>query len=89
MEKGGNKHKAEIFQVVLRQFWRGFDIAALAAILSLGLASRVQATYFQSDAAGNYLDKGWYYLLDYGQYYYLDKGQYNLRGERYKINEQS
>jgi len=80
MEKGGNKHKAEIFQVVVRQFWRGFDIAALAAILSLGLAGKVRATYLNSDVSGDYIDRGWYYLLDDGQYYYLDRGQYNLLG---------
>ena len=80
MEKGGNKHKAEIFQVVVRQFWRGFDIAALAAILSLGLAGKVRATYLDSDGAGDYLDRGWYYLLDGGQYYYLERTQYNLLG---------
>ena len=31
--------------------------------------------------AGDYLDRGWYYLLDEGQYQYLDRGQYNLLGE--------
>jgi len=49
-------------------------------VASLGLANRVNATYFHSDVAGDYLDRGWYYLLDVGQYYYLDRGQYNLMG---------
>jgi len=63
---------------------RGLSIAGLAAIASLGLADRVHATYFYSDSArasaGDYIDRGWYYLLDAGQYYYLDRGQYNLMG---------
>jgi len=73
--------RVDIFHVIAQRLIRGIGIAGLAAILSLGLANRVQATYLHSDGAGDYLDKGWYYLLDYGQYYYLDKGQYNLRGE--------
>ncbi len=81
MEKGENKHKAETIQVIAQHFMRGFRIAGLAAILSLVLAGKVHATYLHSDGAGDYLDRGWYYLLDYGQYSYLDKGQYNLRGE--------
>jgi len=46
----------------------------LAIVASLGLAGRVNATYFYSNNAGDYLDRGWYYLLDDGQYYYLDRG---------------
>ena len=37
-------------------------------------------TYAECYNAGDYLDRGWYYLLDDGQYYYLDRGQYNLLG---------
>ena len=82
--------KVEIFQAVAQRFIRGFGITGLAAITSLVLAGRVNATYLHSDHApayaerynaGNYLDRGWYYLLDDGQYYYLDRGQYNLMGE--------
>jgi len=59
-------------------------------VASLGLAGRVRATYLHLDSApayaercnaGDYIDRGWYYLLDEGQYYYLDRGQYNLLGE--------
>jgi len=87
MEKGENKHKAEIFQAVAQRFIRGFGIVGLAAILSLGLANRVNATFLHSGptyaecyTTRDYLDIGWYYLLDVGQYYYLDRGQYNLLG---------
>ena len=73
--------RVEIFQAVAQRFIRGFGIAGLAAIVSLGLVDRVNATYLHSDVAGDYLDRGWYYLLDDGQYYYLDRGQYNLLGE--------
>jgi len=59
----------------------GFGIAGLAAITSLGLADRVNATYLHSDRAGDYIDREWYHLLDEGQYQYLDRGQYNLLGE--------
>lgn len=72
--------KGEIFQVIAQRVIRGFSIAGLAAIVSLGLVDRVNATYFHWDGAGNYLDIGCYYLLDDGQYYYLDRGQYNLLG---------
>jgi len=68
---------------VAQHFLRGLGIGVLGIIASLGLADRVNATYLHSDCApaGDYLDRGWYYLLDDGQYYYLDKGQYNLLGE--------
>jgi hypothetical protein len=62
------------------RFLRGLGIVGLAIVVSLGLAGRVNATYLHSDSAGDYLDRGWYYLLDDGQYYYLDRGQYNLLG---------
>ncbi len=63
----------------------------LAAIASLGLAGRVNATsvdldgahapaYAENFNAGDYIDREWYYLLDEGQYQYLDSGQYNLLG---------
>ena len=69
-------------RAVAQRFIRGFGIAGLAAIASLGLASRVNATSFDLDGApaGDYIDREWYYLLDEGQYYYLDNGQYNLMG---------
>ncbi len=83
-----DSHTAEIFQAVQavkQHLVRGLGIGVLAIVASLGLASRVNATYFYSDgghgSAGDYLVRGWYYLLDDGQYYYLDKGQYNLLGE--------
>jgi len=68
---------------VTHRFVRVLGIVGLAIVASLGLADRVNATYFHSDCApaGDYLDRGWYYLLDDGQYYYLDRGQYNLLGE--------
>jgi len=51
---------------VIHRFLRGLVIGGLAAIASLGLADRANATYFHSDfaPAGDYLDRGWYYLLD-------------------------
>ena len=73
---------------VTQRFLRG--IVGLAIVASLGLAGRVHATYLHVDFApayaerynaGDYLDRGWYYLLDDGQYCYLDRGQYNLLGE--------
>ena len=73
-------------RAVAQRFIRGFGIAGLAAIAFLGLADRVNATYFDLDGAraptkaGDYIDREWYYLLDDGQYYYLDRGQYNLMG---------
>jgi len=71
-----------MYQVVAQRFIRTLGIAGLAAIAILFLAGRVNATYLYSDCApsGDYLDRGWYYLLDEGQYYYLDSGQYNLLG---------
>jgi len=75
---------------VTNRFLRGLGIGGLAVIASLGLVDRVDATYFHSDGApayaerhnaGDYLDRGWYYLLDGGQYHYLDRGQYELMGE--------
>lgn len=68
---------------ITHRFLRVLGIGGLAAIASLGLADRVDATYFHSDgaSAGDYIDREWYYLLDEGQYYYLDRGQYNLLGE--------
>ena len=72
---------------VTHRFLRGLGIGGLTAIAFLGLANRVNATYFDLDGAraptkaGDYLDRGWYYLLDDGQYRYLDRGQYNLMGE--------
>ena len=68
-------------RAVTHRFLRGLGIGGLSIIVSLGLADRVDATYFHSDNAGDYLDRGWYYLLDDGQYYYLDRGQYNLMGD--------
>ena len=62
---------------VTHRFLRGLGIGGLATIASLGLASRVHATYFHSDGAptyaecykaGDYIDRNWYYLLDEGQY---------------------
>ena len=70
-----------IAEGITNRFLRGLVIVGLAIVASLGLAGRVYATYLHSDSAGDYLDRGWYYLLDDGQYYYLDKGQYNLLGE--------
>jgi len=78
-------------RAVTYRFLRGLGIGGLAAIASLVLADRVNATYFHIDGAraptyavrynaGDYLDRGWYYLLDDGQYYFLDRGQYNLLG---------
>ncbi len=68
---------------ITHRFLRVIGIGGLAAIASLGLASRVNATSFDLDgaSAGDYIDTGWYYLLDDGQYHYLDRGQYNLMGE--------
>ena len=75
---------------ITHRFVRACGIGVLAIVASLGLAGRVRATYFHLDCApayaerrnaGDYLDRGWYYLLDDGQYYYLDRGQYNLLGE--------
>lgn len=69
---------------VAQRFIRVLGIAGLAAIASLGLANRVNATSFDLDGApaGDYIDREWYRLLDDGQYQYLDKGQYNLLGGR-------
>ena len=61
---------------------RKLGIGGLAAIASLVLAGRVHATYFHSGgayapayadcySAGDYIDRGWYYLLDDGQYHYI------------------
>ncbi len=83
--------KSRTAGAVTHRFLRGLGIGGLAAIASLGLASRVRATYLHLDGAraptyaecykaGDYIDRNWYYLLDEGQYYYLDKGQYNLMG---------
>ncbi len=68
---------------ITHRFLRGLGISGLAAIASLGLASRVDATSFDLDgaSAGDYIDREWYHLLDDGQYYYLDRGQYNVMGE--------
>ena len=71
--------KAEICQIVqglTQRFVRGLGIGGLAVIASLVLADRVHATSVDLDGApaGDYIDKGWYYLLDDGQYYYLDRG---------------
>ena len=72
-------------QAVTHRLLRELGIGGLAVIASLGLADRVNATYFHTDGArapaGDYIDRGWYYLLDDEQYYYLDRGQYNLMGE--------
>ena len=72
-------------RAVTQRFVRGLGIGVLGIIASLGLADRVNATYLHVDGAptyaGDYIDRGWYYLLDDGQYYYLDRGQYNLMGE--------
>ena len=75
-------------RAVTHRLLRGLGIGGLAVIASLGLAGRVNATYLHSGRAyavrfnaGDYIDRGWYYLLDDGQYHYLDRGQYNLLGE--------
>ncbi|HUU19300.1 MAG TPA: hypothetical protein VMW72_19270 [Sedimentisphaerales bacterium] len=79
-------------QAITQRLVRRLGIGRLSIIASLVLADRVNATYLNVDCArapiyaecynaGDYLDKGWYYLLDDGQYYYLDRGQYNLLGE--------
>jgi len=79
-------------EAITHRFVRVLAIGGLAAIASLGLADRVNATYLHLDSAcaptyaenynaGDYIDREWYYLLDDGQYYYLDRGQYNLLGE--------
>jgi len=67
---------------ITHRFLRGLGIGGLAAIASLGLVSRVNATSFDLDgaSAGDYIDREWYHLLDEGQYQYLDRGQYNLLG---------
>jgi hypothetical protein len=44
--------RVEIFHVVAQRFIRGFGLAGLAAILSLGLAGKVHATYFHSELQG-------------------------------------
>jgi len=75
MDKGSHTTWA-----VTHRLLRGLGIGVLVAITSLGLADRANATYLHSGVAGDYLDRGWYYLLDEGQYYYLDRGQYNLLG---------
>jgi hypothetical protein len=83
-----DSHTARVFT---HRFLRRIGISVLAAILSFVLADRANATclhfgstrvltYAERYTAGDYLDRGWYYLLDDGQYYYLDKGQYNLLG---------
>ncbi len=75
---------------VTHRFLRALGIAGLAAIASLSLADRVNATsvdlagaptYAENFNAGDYIDREWYHLLDAGQYHYLDRGQYNLLGE--------
>jgi hypothetical protein len=77
---------SHIKRAVTQRLVKGLGIGGLAIVASLGLAGRVNATYFHLDGAraptkaGDYLDRGWYYLLDDGQYYYLDRGQYNLMG---------
>jgi hypothetical protein len=65
---------------ITHHFLRVLGIGVLATVASLGLTERVNATYFHSNVAGDYLDREWYYLLDDGQYQYLDRGQYNLLG---------
>lgn len=67
---------------ITHRFLRALGIGGLAAIASLGIASRVNATSFDLDgaSAGDYIDREWYHLLDDGQYQYLDRGQYNLLG---------
>jgi hypothetical protein len=82
----GQSYTAKAFQAVqtiAKNFSRGLGIGLLAAILSLGFADKVYATYYHSDysRAAAYIDSQWYYFLDYGQYYYLDNEQYNLLGE--------
>jgi len=81
---------SHIKRAVTQRFVRASGICGLAIVASLGLDSRVRATYLHLDCApayaerynaGDYIDREWYYLLDDGQYYYLDKGQYNLLGE--------
>lgn len=66
-------------QAVTHRFLRVLAIGGLAAIASLVLAGRVDATYLHSNCAyavrfnaGDYLDREWYHLLDDGQYQYLD-----------------
>ena len=60
---------------VTHRFLRVLGICGLAIVASLGLAGRVRATYLHLDYAptyaerynaGDYLDRGWYYLLDDG-----------------------
>ena len=77
-------------RAVTQRLVKGLGIGGLAIVASLGLAGRVRATYLHLDYApayaerhnaGDYIERGWYYLLDDGQYYYLDRGQYNLLGE--------
>ncbi len=70
-------------QTIAKHFSRGLGIGLLAAIVSLGFADKVYATYYHSDYARDaaYIDSQWYYFLDYGQYYFLDNEQYNLLGE--------
>ena len=73
-------------QGITYRLLRGLGIGGLAAIASLGLASRVNATSFDLDGAHastytrDYIDREWYHLLGDGQYQYLDRGQYNLLG---------
>jgi len=77
-------------RTVIHCFVRACEIGGLAIVASLGLTGRVRATYLHLDCApayaerhnaGDYIDRGWYYLLDDGQYHYLDRGQYELMGE--------
>lgn len=72
---------------VTHHFVRGLAIAGFAIIASLGLASRVDATYLRLDRAcvvrfnaGDFVGKEWFYLLDGGQYDYPGRGQYYLLG---------
>jgi len=72
---------------VTHRFVKGFGIAGLSIIVSLGLASRVDATYLRLGCAcvvrfhsGDFVDEEWFYLLDYRQYDYPGRGQYCLLG---------
>lgn len=66
MDEGSHTTKiCQAIQAITQRFVRGLGIGGLAAIVFLGLADRVNATYFHSNyaraPAGDYIDRGRYY----------------------------